>query len=122
MNRTFQLMRAWARLHPRRLLVAPRVDVLEGGALRVDGMVCAVCAARTRAALASVSGVESADVDLEAGTARLRLAPGASVDRADLEAMLQRALDGVVVGLGMRCRLERITRALARTLGVRGGG
>ena len=104
-----------ARVHPHRLLVAPRVQLgAEATAgetgLLVRGMVCGVCAARTRDALASVPGVEAARVDLEGGAARLRLAPGTRPDGA-LEAALQRAVDGVVVGMGARRWLERAAHA-----------
>ncbi len=113
MNLSLRAVPAWARVHPRRLLAAPRVELAEGS-IRVDGMVCGVCAARTRAALASVTGVEDASVDLDGGVARLRLAPGQSADR-DLEAALQRAVERVVVGMGARRWVERAVR------GRRGG-
>ena len=116
-SRWLHVALGWARVHPRRLLTAPRVEVGAGAAVaavRIEGMVCGVCAARTRSALASVPGVETADVDLEAGSARLRLAPGAHLDRAALEAALQRAVDGVVVGVGARRWIERALRRPAR--------
>ena len=120
-------MRRWARLHPRRLLLAPRVELgvgragLEGGGgdVLVRGMVCALCAARTRTALASVPSVEAVEVDLEAGVARLRLTPGTRLDGA-LEAALQRAVDGVVVGLGARRLIEHLVLTISGRAG--GGG
>lgn len=102
-------------LHPKRLLRAPRVSVVEplgdasaaSGppevALRVDGLVCSVCAARTASALRRVPGVEDARVDLAAGQAHVRLAPGVVPD----EAAMQRAVERVVVGMGARRWLER---------------
>ena len=119
--------RRWARLHPRRLLVAPRVELrvqpasVEGGGgeVLVRGMVCALCAARTRTALAAVPGVEDVRVDLDAGVARLRLASGTRPDRA-LEAALQHAVDGVVVGLGARRLIEHAVLAISGRAG--GGG
>ena len=102
----FPLLRLHLHLHPRRLLVAPRVEVGADGALRVHGMACAICAGRARAALTAVPGVEAAAVDLEAGTAWLHLAPGAWPDRE----VLQAALDRVVLGGRVRRWLERAAR------------
>jgi Cu+-exporting ATPase len=102
-------------LHPNRLLRAPRVSVVEPldstsvapkrakVTLRVDGLVCSVCAARTASALRRVPGVEDARVDLAAGQAHVRLAPGAVAD----EAGMQRAVERVVVGMRARRWLER---------------
>lgn len=112
------------RLYPRRLLLAPRVEV-EGATagtrvLRVHGLACPICAARTRAALASVPGVAAVSVDFAAGTARLRLAAGGAPDRVASEAALlralQAALDRVVVGRGARRWVER---AISRRRGTR---
>ncbi|MDP2327632.1 MAG: heavy metal-associated domain-containing protein [Dehalococcoidia bacterium] len=102
-------------LHPDRLLRAPRVSVVEpldrspvaAGpsevALRVDGLVCSVCAARTASALRRVPGVEDARVDLAAGQAHVRLAPGVVAD----EVAMQGAVERVVVGMRARRWLER---------------
>ena len=68
------------------------------------GLVCGICAVRTRAALIATLGVKDACVDLDAGTAALRLTPGTPVD---VEAM-QRSIDRVVVGLTARWAIERI--------------
>ena len=94
------LARLLARLpgmHPSRLATAPAlrlVAVTPGRAtVRIDGLVCGLCAARTQAALAAVVGVEAAAVDLNAGMAEVRYAPGGSID----EGALRRALDSVVV-------------------------
>jgi len=105
------------RLHLSRLLVAPRVEgiergLTEGEAYRLRGVVCGVCATRTEAALASVPGVEAATVDLDRSRATLRLSPGAQVD----EATLQRALEGVVVGMSMRRHTERLAGRVARLI------
>jgi len=102
-------------LHPDRLLRTPRVSVVEPlddvsaapgpseVTLRVDGLVCSVCAARAASALRRVPGVEEARVDLAAGQAHVRLAPGAVAD----EAGMQRAVERVVVGMRARRWLER---------------
>lgn len=96
----------------RRFAEAPRVasvSVRDGGSqgahadVRLRGVVCGVCAARTESALRSVPGVEAASVDLARSLATLRLSPGAQVNEGEL----QRALERVVVGLGARRRLER---------------
>ncbi len=106
------------RVHLRRLLVAPAIEGAtasnEDGlrTYRLSGVVCGVCATRTEDALRFVPGVEVATVDLDASRATLRLAPGATVDAP----ALQRALEGVVVGMGMRRRIERATRRLMSNL------
>jgi len=99
-----------SRLHLRRLVDAPRVEAetSDGVSLRLHGVVCAVCATRTESALRSVPGVEAATVDLEGSSATLRLSPGAKVDVP----ALQRALEGVVVGMSARRRVEQIARRL----------
>jgi copper chaperone CopZ len=99
---------AWLHFHPRRLARVPTVAAATGvdathARVVIDGMVCGVCAARTRSALRSVDGVRDARVDLAAGTAELDLAAGASPDAA----ALQRALDGVVVAKWARRWLAR---------------
>ncbi|GMU41407.1 MAG: hypothetical protein AMXMBFR23_22730 [Chloroflexota bacterium] len=97
-------------LIPSRLRHAPRVRLagsaaVTDGALevRVDGLVCGVCAARTASALRSVPGVEAATVDLAAGRASVRLREGAAPD----EAAMQAAVERVVIGMGVRRWLER---------------
>lgn len=110
------------RFHVGRLTQAPRIDMAsEAGAsgeasertLALRGVVCGVCAARTESALRSVPGVESATVDLEGSRARLRLSPGAEVDAV----ALQRALEGVVVGMGVRRRIEGLAGRLGNLAG-----
>ena len=105
------------RVHLRRLTRAPRVEA-DGDELVIHGLVCSVCASRTRAALLSVPGVRSGEVDLDRGRARLRFDPG---DRPDV-ATLQHALEGVVIGLTVRRVIERgvsrITRFVMRVRGA----
>ena len=105
------------RLHPRRLVIVPSVAALERTAagssrVRVDGMVCAACAARTRAAFARVNGVSEVRVDLDAGIAELRF-------EADTPARvaLQRALDAVVVAKPARRLLARLASSVTRGAG-----
>lgn len=100
------------RLHLRRLVDAPRVeaDTTDSSSLRLSGVVCTVCATRTEAALRSVPGVEGAVVDLEGSRATLRLSPGATVDAA----ALQQAVEGVVVGMSARRRIEQVAGAVRR--------
>jgi copper chaperone CopZ len=67
------------RVLPRRLFVCPQVKVgasqgPEDNArttLRVEGLLCSLCAARTRVALESLPGVWAAQVDLDAGRATI---------------------------------------------------
>ena len=105
---------AWPRIHPARLLVAPRLDVASADdecagqvTVTIRGLVCGVCAARTRAALLATPGVAAASVDLEGGTATLRLRPGTIIDAA----ALQRSLDRVVLGRPARRGIERVAVA-----------
>ena len=65
------------RVVPHRLFVFPRARLEasfgpDDGAqttLRVEGLLCNLCAARTQAALESLPGVRRASVDLDAGSA-----------------------------------------------------
>jgi len=114
------------RVHFRRLLAAPRVEVVSAGPgaaqVVVHGLVCDVCAARTRAALTSVPGVEDACVDLDAACASVTLAPGATVDAAAMQRSMQGALERVVVGMTLRRGIERLVsrlRAVWRVPGLR---
>jgi len=104
------------RVHPRRLLVAPRVEVTwsgpAGAEVAVHGLVCGVCAARTRSALLAVPGVQDACVDLDAGTATLSLAPGARLEAGGMERAMQGALEHVVLGMAARRIIERIAGTL----------
>ncbi|MCK9495092.1 MAG: heavy-metal-associated domain-containing protein [Dehalococcoidia bacterium] len=104
------LRRHGVRVHLGRLADAPRIEAAgargdspDVRVLRLRGVVCAVCASRTEAALRSVSGVEVASVDLEGLQATVRFSPGARVDVA----ALQQAVEGVVLGMGLRRWLER---------------
>lgn len=108
----------WLRLHPLRLLRAPRVEVarIDGDAVEVavHGLVCGVCAARTEAALLGTPGVETACVDLDAGIARLRMAPTADLD---VEAM-QTSLERVVIAMPVRRWIERVARCAGVQIAV----
>ena len=99
------------RLHPARLIAAPRVEVISTNereiGLAVHGLVCGVCAARTEAALLATPGVDAACVDLDAGTARVTMAHGAPVS-ADA---MQRSLERVVVAMPLRRGIERMMTA-----------
>lgn len=100
------------RIHPSRLATAPALGLVEATAgratVRIDGLVCGLCAARTQQALAAVPGVEAASVDLGAGRAEVWYATDGVID----EAALRRALDSVVVAAGMRRWIERAMRAV----------
>ena len=103
------------RLIWKRLLQAPRAHITgQNGdvtTLRVDGVVCdKVCAVRTKQALASLPGVRSVTVDYERGTATVE---GGSPDEEEMN----RALGGVVAGMGARRVLERAARRLHLTHG-----
>ena len=117
---TSPLLRAvrWLRVHPARLLVAPRLEVTRTGGDTVDlavaGLVCGVCAVRTRSALLALPGVEEACVDLDTGSAQLRLAPGATVEADALERALARA----VIAMPARWAIERLVRAMRGGRGV----
>ena len=109
-----------ARVHLRRLFVAPSIEAFGAGdpaegrraTYQVDGLVCGVCAARTERALSSVPGVEAAAVDLDTSRVMLRLSPGASVDVSSL----QGAIEDVVIGMGLRRRIERTAKRLTSNL------
>ncbi len=65
-------------IKPWRLLTTPRASVVDrdvDGALatlRVDGLVCSLCARRVSSALERVDGVIEAECDLNSGTAVVR--------------------------------------------------
>lgn len=48
--------------------------------LNVDGMSCEHCVSHVQTALQNVSGVQTADVSLEGGTARLELSEDVATD------------------------------------------
>ena len=107
------------RIRPRRLLSYPRVTVrrFERGdgdcteaVLSIDGLVCDVCAARTRRALGGLPGATAAEVDLETGAATVSFAG----QPASEEAMTQ-AVEGEVL-------LRPARRWLARLSAIRRGG
>jgi len=99
-------------LHLSRLAEAPRVtaDPSDGSRLLLRGVVCGVCASRTRSALAGVPGIEAVTVDLEQSIAQVRYEPGTRVS----EASLQHALEGAVVGMSGRRLVERAASQLRR--------
>ena len=95
-------------IHPSRLRTAPAVRVLERGedctTFAIDGLVCGLCADRTRDALTGVDGVRGVRVDLERGVAVVEHegdVPGLTT--------LQGALDRVVVARPLRKLLDRLT-------------
>jgi copper chaperone CopZ len=93
---------------PHRLLVAPRLSSIRhdgaSSTIAVEGLVCSVCASRTRTAFARIPGVQAVEVDLERGQAVvLHELP---LDRRALE----QALDAVVVLRGVRRFIHRVTR------------
>jgi len=78
------------RIKWRRLFVFPRAHVAaaEGQTVRleVQGLVCDLCAARVRRGLLSLPQVQEAQVDLEEGTATVRLR-GAAEEGALVQAV-----------------------------------
>lgn len=94
-------------IHPSRLRTAPAVRAIERGegstTFAVDGLVCGLCATRTRTALASVEGVRNVAVDLERGLAEVE-------HEGDLPrpAVLQDALDRTVIALPVRRLIDRL--------------
>jgi copper chaperone CopZ len=107
-------LRAALRVHPVRLLTAPRLEAAgeDDGetVLRVHGLVCGVCAARTERALERLPGVEGARVDLATAMARIRHSAGPAPDREALDA----ALRGAVILGGVRRAIESGARRLRR--------
>lgn len=105
------------RIVPGRIWTVPdaRVEPPRGAApagvarVRVEGLVCDLCAARVARALHGVPGVESVRVDLDAGVAEVRRRP--DVPDGALEAAVRRA------ALFMRAR--RWLAALAQRAPVR---
>ncbi|MQC18130.1 MAG: heavy-metal-associated domain-containing protein [Chloroflexi bacterium] len=93
-----------------RIVDAPQVqaDPADPGRLALRGV---VCANRARAALMAVPEIEEVTVELHRSEARVRYAPGA---RANDET-LQRALEGVVVGMTVRRWLEHVAHGLMRS-------
>lgn len=111
--------RAW--WFPRRVLTSPRVvgapSLLADGSVlvRVDGMVCRLCARRTEAAFRALPGVEAASADLEGGMVRVRCAGMTAPHGGDL----QHALEGAVIGMSARRWLERWAHRRQRREGER---
>ena len=105
----------WSALHvhPSRLRTAPALCAIEHGDGRttfaVDGLVCGLCAARTRQAIEGVDGVQHVEVDLDRGVAVVRH----EGDPPRVAAM-QGALDRVVVALPVRRLLDRLMHPRGR--------
>ncbi len=109
------------RVYPLRLLRAPGLrrctpphDRRSGyTTLAIEGLVCALCAARARDALAAVPGVDEARIDLRRGVVELYHARSKPPDAR----VLTRALDSVVVARGVRLVLAALAaRASGRAL------
>ena len=109
---------AGLRIRPRRLFSYPRMAVrrLEQGddgttraVLSIDGLVCDVCAARARQALADLPGATAAEVDLESGAACVAFAGQAASEEA-----MARAVEGVVLLRPARRWLARLRREGSR--------
>jgi copper chaperone CopZ len=100
------------RVHWRRLFYRPRAVVTaregEVATLRIEGLVCDLCAARARRGLLSLPGVRGATVDLESGTALVRSAAPLP------EGALERAVESTVLFPRLRRLLDGVRRALAR--------
>lgn len=100
-------------IHPSRLGTAPGLRTIERGdgytRFAVDGLVCGMCAGRTRSALADIEGVHDVEVDLARGVAVVH-------HEGDLPRMsaMQRALDRVVIALPVRRLLDRLTHRRGR--------
>jgi Cu+-exporting ATPase len=71
--------------------------------LSIDGLVCDVCAARARRALAGLPGATAAEVDLESGAASVTFAGQAAGEEAMAE-----AVEGVVLLRPARRWLARL--------------
>ena len=87
------------RVIPRRLLIEPTAVVVRVAerrdravaVLRVDGLLCSVCAANVRRRLERTDGVLSARVDLERGSAHVRYDPARTTPRS-LTAAVERSV------------------------------
>ena len=109
------ILAAMFRVIPRRLLIEPTAAVVrvaerrDGAvaALRVDGLLCSVCAANVRGRLERTAGVLSARVDLERGSAQVRYDPARTTPRSLID-----AVEGAVV-------LRPVRRLLAALSGRR---
>lgn len=102
------------RVIPRRLFIEPTAAVVRVAerrdravaVLRVDGLLCSVCAANVRQRLERTDGVLSARVDLERGSAQVRYDPARTTPEA-LTAAVERSV------------ILRPVRRLLATLGGR---
>ncbi len=90
----------------------PRTQVLSSNGetvqLRIEGLVCDLCALRARQGLLSLPGVREAEVDLESGTATVQAESPLS-DEA-----VAKAVGGTVIFPRLRRLLDRARRALSR--------
>ena len=103
-------LRVWNALYYPRVRAFAREG--EVTSATIDGLVCdAVCAARSRAALAALPGVRDVALDFETGRIDITGAPG--------EASCQRAIDSVVVAKPLRRALDAVRRAFGRRTTVR---
>jgi Cu+-exporting ATPase len=73
--------------------------------LSIDGLVCGVCAARARRALADLPGATAAEVDLDSGSASVTFAGQAASEEA-----LAQAVEGEVLLRPARRWLARLRR------------
>jgi len=108
---------AEVRIKPQRLFSYPRVTVRrlerdDSGAtcaeLSIDGLVCDVCAARARRALAKLPGATAVEVDLKSGAATVRFEGQAASEQA-----LAQAVDRQVLLRPARRWLARVRRKTA---------
>ena len=106
------------RIRSRRLLSYPRVTLRrlerrdEGATLAelsVDGLVCDLCAARARRALANLPGATAAEVDLESGAATVSF-----TGQPASEGALAQAVEGQVLLRPVRRWLARLRREAPR--------
>ena len=76
-------MRSMISLFSRALMIAGfMIGLAHAGTtldVKVDGMSCAACAAKLTSQVTAISGVESCDVSVEQGVAKVTIADGADV-------------------------------------------
>lgn len=97
------------RVKPAKLLERPEASVIDEGVagegkvrLRVDGMVCDICAGRVRRALEGLDAVRRAEVDLDSGEALVELSGPVSAEQ------MVRAVEGKVILSWARGALARL--------------
>ena len=87
------------RVLPHRAFIEPAVsiqridktDVGSKAVLRVDGLLCSLCAANVNGRLEAIEGVHSANVDLEEGSAAI-MYDGERVDTKELISAVEAAI------------------------------